>query len=94
MIRYKELFLKDINIKTDKRLIEKKIIIKLCSGYLGIYNLLVLENKDGELYYLFKDIEGTSVNNLRYEDLEELNKHVPIVEGISAFLDSKGLDDL
>lgn len=92
IFRYKKLFIDDINIKTDKRLMDKNIILKLRSGYLGIYNLVVLENKDGDLYYLFKDIHGTSINNICYEDLEQLNCNVPVVEEISAFLEIEGWD--
>ncbi|WP_275373619.1 hypothetical protein [Clostridium tertium] len=91
MAKYKTVNLFDINLQEDKTIMEQDFILRISSG-IGCYNLKVKETKDYDIYYLFDDLMGTSINNFVREDLEKLNEVVPIDKGIGMFLFVKGWD--
>lgn len=82
---YRTINLFDINLQEDKTIMEKDFILRISTG-IGCYNLKIKKTKDGDIYYLFNDLMGTSINNFTREDLEKLNEIVPIDKGIGMFL--------
>lgn len=91
MAKYRTINLHDINLQEDKTIMEKDFILRISTG-IGCYNLKVKETKDDDIYYLFNDLMGTSINNFIKEDLEKLNEIVPIDQGIGMFLFIKDWD--
>lgn len=85
IMNYKLLKSEDIDIEKDEKLSEKDLIATH-GEYICIYNLSIMKNEKGDIYYYFKDIEGTSINNLSYEDIKYLNYQVPMSKNINKFL--------
>ena len=85
MAKYRTINLDDINLQEDKTIMEKDFILRT-SGGIGCYNLKVKKTKDLDIYYLFDDLMGKSINNFTRKDLEKLNEIVPIDQGIGMFL--------
>ncbi len=92
MAKYKTVSLDDINLQEDKTIMEKDFILRISTG-IGCYNLKVKATKDYDIYYLFYDLMGTTINNFIREDLEKLNEIVPIDQGIGMFLFMEGWDE-
>lgn len=91
MAKYKTVNLHNINLQEDKTIMEKNFILRISTG-IGCYNLKVKETKDCNIYYLFDDLMGTSINNFIREYLERLNEIVPIDQCIGMFLFVEGWD--
>ena len=91
MAKYKTVNLDDINLQEYKTNMEKDFILRISNG-IGCYNLKVKETKYCDIYYLFYDLMGTSINNFILEDLKKLNEIVPINKGIGMFLFVEGWD--
>ena len=82
---YRTINLFDINLQEDKTIMEKDFILRTSTG-IGCYNLKIKETKAGDIYYLFDDLMGKSINNFTKKELEKLNEIVPIDKGIGMFL--------
>ena len=68
-----------------KKLLEKDLIVTH-GKTICISNLSIMENKEGYIYYYFKDIKGTSINNLSQDDIKYLNYQVPMSKNIPKYL--------